>query len=63
MKLYELLNNVEIQSDLCIVYYDYEKGERIEILESEAQDKEMRYLYSENNCLFIEVEKGEENEA
>ncbi|PWM19940.1 MAG: hypothetical protein DBX97_04290 [Collinsella tanakaei] len=57
MKLYELLDEVEIQSDMKIVYYNYKKEKRIEITEKQAKNKTIRYLYSENDILFIEVEK------
>lgn len=57
MKLYELLDEVEIQSDMKIVYYDYDKEERIEITEKRAKDKEIRYIYCEEDVLYIEVEK------
>ena len=57
MKLYELLDDVEIQSDMKIVYYDYDKGDCIEITEKKAKNKEIRYIYCEKDVLYIEVEK------
>lgn len=59
MKLSEFLDRVEIQSECCVVYYDEDKNERVEISDKEARDKEIRFIYSENNILFIEVEVDE----
>lgn len=63
MKLYELLNNIEIQSEICVVYYDFDLERRMEISTHAARNEEVRYLYSENNILYIELEKEEEIEA
>ena len=57
MKLYELFDEVEIQNETKIVYYDFKKEKRIEITEKQAKNKTIHYLYSENDILFIEVEK------
>lgn len=57
MKLYKLLDEVEILSDMKIVYYDYDKEKRIEITEKRAKDKKIRYIYCEEDALYIEVEK------
>lgn len=56
MKIYELLNNVEIQVTIHFCYYDYDKEKRIEITEEEAEGKEMRYIYTENDEIYIEVD-------
>lgn len=58
MKLYELLENTEIQSEYKVVYYDNEKEERVEVEnESEVKDNEIKYIYAENNIIYIEIEK------
>lgn len=58
MKLYELLLNNEIQSEYKTVYYDDEKEERVEVEnESEVKDNEIKYIYAENNIIYIEIEK------
>ena len=56
MRLYELLDSVEIQSDVHFVYYDYDKCERHELTEEEAKGKEVRYLYVDDYELYIEVD-------
>lgn len=59
MKVYELLNNVEIQSEIQFCYYDYFKEKRIEISRSRANDKEIEYMYNERGVIYIEVEMEE----
>lgn len=56
VRLYELLESIEIQSDVRFVYYDYEKCERYVLEESEAKNKEVRYLYVDDYELYIEVD-------
>ena len=56
MRLYELLESIEIQSDVHFVYYDYEKCERYEISKEEASGKEIRYLYVDDGELYVEVD-------
>ena len=55
MKVYQL-QEIEIQTEVQYCYYDYEKEERIFITREEAEEKEIRYMYVENNEIFIEVE-------
>lgn len=56
MKLYELLTDIEFQQEVHIVYYDYEKEERIETTREKADYNEVRYLYSEEDKIYIEVD-------
>ena len=58
MKLYELLENTEIQSEYKVVYYDDQKEERVELEnKSEVEDNEINYIYAENEIIYIEIEK------
>ena len=59
MKVYELIHQIEIQSETKYVYYDYEKCERIDITQADAQDKDIRYMYVDDGILYIEVENEE----
>ena len=59
MKVYELMINVEFQNQIYFCYYDYDKEERIKITREEADYKKVRYIYSEDNEIFIEVEMEE----
>ena len=59
MKVYELINNIEIQSEIQFCYYDYFKEKRIEISRSRANDKEIEYMYNERGVIYIEVEMEE----
>lgn len=47
---------IEIQCETTFCYYDYEKEERIIITQQEAENKEIKYIYIENDSLFIEIE-------
>lgn len=62
MKLYELLENIDIQSEYKIVYYNELKEERVEATEAITDDSiyydcEVSYLYVEEDILYIEVER------
>lgn len=53
----ELLKNVEMQGDFTLCYYNYDKYERIEVPESEEiYDKMIKYMYPENNTIYIEFD-------
>lgn len=47
---------IEFQCETTFCYYDYEKEKRIIITQQEAENKEIKYIYIENDSLFIEVE-------
>ena len=56
MLTWELLDNIEVQGVKHYCYYDYNKEERIEITYKQAYDKEVKYLYCEDNEIYIEVD-------
>ena len=57
MKVYELLDNVEFQNTIHFCYYDYEdKEDLIMITEKEAENKTIRYIYTQNDEIYIEVD-------
>lgn len=56
MKLYDLIHQVEIQSETKYVYYDYDKCERFEITQEEALDKDIKYIYVDDGILYIEID-------
>ena len=51
---------IDVQCDVILCYYDYRMNERVFLTEAEASEREIRYLYVEDDCLVIEVEGGEE---
>lgn len=57
MTVRDLFDNVEVQSEVSIVYYDEDRNERIELQRKKALDKEIKFMYCENDVLFVEVEK------
>ena len=59
MKAFELLDGVEFQNEVKFVRYDYEYEVRVEITEDQAAYRDIRYIYSENDVLFIEVDSEE----
>lgn len=61
MKIYELNTaGIGVQCEVILCYYDYTINERVFLTEAEASGREIRYLYVEDGCLVIEVERGEE---
>ena len=54
-----LTNVIEIQCEVIYCYYNYLKDERVIITEEEAADMDIRYIYIENEKLFIEVDNEE----
>lgn len=57
MRVRELLNNIEMQGEYKLVYFDYDKCERIEVQETpEIHDKYIKYMYSENDIIYIEFD-------
>ena len=59
MKVFELLDGVEFQNEVKFVRYDYKHEVRVEITEDQAAYRDIRYIYSENDVLFIEVDSEE----
>ena len=59
MKVYELLHHVEVQVEIVFCYYDYTKYERKIITNEQANGKEIRYIYIEDDTLYIEVDNDE----
>ena len=55
--LRDILNTVEIQSEVKYFCYDYEHDERIELTVQEAEDCEVKYMYCEDDTICIEVER------
>lgn len=61
MQVYELLNSgADIQVGVNYYYYDHEKEERVSITYDEAENKDIAYIYCEDNELCIEVEFDED---
>lgn len=52
----EIFNEIEVQSEVCIVKFDDDKNERVELERASALEKEIRFMYCENDILYIEVE-------
>lgn len=49
-------NMVDFQVAVHLCYYDYDKEELIEGNVEELGNKEIKYMYTENNEIIIEVE-------
>lgn len=60
LKVYEIMENVDVQSEVKFVRYDYAADERVVLSEAEARGCEIRYMYVENGVLFLEVEGDDE---
>lgn len=60
LKVYEIMENVDVQSEVKFVRYDYGSGERVELSSEEASGCEIRYMYVERDVLFLEVEVDDE---
>lgn len=59
MNILDIENNIEIQSDYEIVYYDSEKEQRFK-LEKCTRSKSIKidYIYNENGTIFFELNEG-----
>lgn len=60
LRVYDILDNVDVQSEVKFVRYDYDAEERVELSEEEARGREVRYMYVERDVLFVEVEDDED---
>lgn len=56
MTVGEIFDNIEVQSEVCIVKFDDDKNERVELERASVLEKEIRFMYCENDILYIEVE-------
>ena len=57
MKLYLVLQDIEIQCEYKVVIFDYDKEERIEVNEEDYNDGDIDYLYVDDGILYIELDK------
>lgn len=57
LRVYDILDNSEVQCSVHYCWYDYDSFERIEIGEAEARGLEVKYLYIEDGELWIEVDR------
>lgn len=56
----ELLRSCEVQGEVVLCYYDEDKMERVPFLvNSYLANNEVRYLYVDDDKLYIEVEKDD----
>lgn len=47
---------IEIQCQTMLCYYDYNRDKRVLLSPAAAAGKEIRYMYVEDDVLYIEVE-------
>ena len=55
IRVYDILDNCEVQSEVRFVWYDYDAEERVTISEEEARGREVKYLYVDDGILYVEV--------
>lgn len=60
LRVYDILDNVDIQSEVRFVWYDYDADVRVDLSEAEARGREVKYMYVEDGVLFVEVEGNED---
>ena len=56
--VYDILDNAEVQCCVHYCWYDDDSFERIEIPEKKARGMEVKYIYVEDDELWIEVYSG-----
>lgn len=56
MKLYEILNNVDVQSEYKVVFYDYENNLRVDCASGCFLDHDVRYIYVDNGIIYFEID-------
>lgn len=52
----DLTNNVDVQVQVHYCYYDYDYDVRVETCYDSVGGKEIKYMYCENDEIWIEVE-------
>ena len=52
--------NIEIQSEYKVIYYDYEKEDRVVVDPKNYTDKDINYLYVDDGILYIEIDNEED---
>ena len=58
MTVNDILNNIDIQNEYVIVYYDSEKEQRVKLEECTfSRTIEIRYMYVEKDILFFELDE------
>lgn len=56
MTVSEILNNIEVQGEYAIVYYDSQKQQRFKLEKCVfSESLEVQYMYVENGVLFFEI--------
>ncbi len=57
MTLRDMRNNlIDFQTETRFYYYDYEGNERVELTESQAFDRDIKFIYYSDGTICIEVE-------
>ena len=63
LRVYDILDNAEVQCSVRYCTYDYDSDQRVELSEKKARGMEVRYIYVEDGELWIEVESEVEDYA
>ena len=50
---------IDIQCQIVFCYYDYEAERRKALTAEEAAEREIKYIYTEDDAIYIEVEVEE----
>lgn len=61
MTVNDILDQLDIQSEYKVVYWDEDKNERVDLFGvPDALDKPILYMYSEKDIIYFEVKMEEE---
>ena len=55
MTVSDLIEQVDVQGEVKIVYFDENSCNRLEIDRQRSQDLEIQYMYCRKNILYIDV--------
>ncbi len=56
MKVYQVFQEVEVQTEVRFVRFDFAKNERIDLTCEEAWERIIAYMYVDDGVLFFECE-------
>ena len=59
IRVYDILENIEIQCDVRFLVYDSDAETVIELTEEKARAREVKYMWCEDDVLVLEVCKDE----